>query len=98
METVDRLGRDAQRRVEPERHVGGPEVVVDRLRYPDDVHALAIQPVGNAEGVLTPDRDQTIKVVAGQRLAHLLGTILPLVRVRTQAPEDRPSARKDPAR
>src|ERR1700733_7910337 len=98
METVDRLGRDAQRGVEAERHVGGPEVVVDRLRYADDVHALAVQSVGDTEGVLTPDRDQTVKVVAGQRLAHLLRTVVPLVRVRTRAPEDRPSTRQDPAR
>src|SRR3984885_7961745 len=98
METVDRLGRDAQRRVEAKRHVGGPEVVVDRLRYADDVHALAIQSVGDAEGVLTPDRDQTIKVVAGPRLAPLSRCTPPLARARSWAPEDRPSAPKDPAR
>jgi 6-phosphofructokinase 1 len=46
--------------------VGRPEVVVDRLRHADDLHALPVQPVGDAERVLAADRDQPVDAGLGQ--------------------------------
>ena len=40
VQAVDRLHRDVDRGVEAEGVVGGAEVVVDRLRHPDDVDAV----------------------------------------------------------
>ena len=41
VQAVDRLAGDVQRGIEPERHVGGAEVVVDRLRHADHVQPSA---------------------------------------------------------
>ena len=74
------------------------EVVVDRLRHADHVHAVGVQTVGDAERVLAADRDQPVEVVVGERLAHLVDAVVALVRVRPRAAEDRSAARQDPAR
>ena len=58
VQPVDGLHRDVDRGVEAEGEVGGVEVVVDGLRYADDVHAVLVQLGGDAEGVLTADGDQ----------------------------------------
>ena len=42
VQAVDRLHRDVDRGVEAEGVVGGAEVVVDRLRHADDVHAVLV--------------------------------------------------------
>ena len=60
VEAVDRAHRDVDRGVEAERVVGGAEVVVDRLRHPDDVDPGLVQPPGGAERVLAADRDQPV--------------------------------------
>ena len=64
VQAVDRVGRDLHRGVEAEREVGRREVVVDRLRDADDVHALAGQLVRDAERVLAADRDHRVDAVA----------------------------------
>ena len=60
VQPVDRLGRDVHRGVEAEGVVGGAEVVVDRLRHADDLHAVVVQLRRDAEGVLAADRDQRV--------------------------------------
>ena len=98
VQPVDRLGGDVQRGVEPERHIGGAEIVVDRLRHADHVDAVAVEPVGDAERVLAADRDQPVESRSRSVCADPLHAVLALVRVRPRAAEDRPAARQDPAR
>ena len=63
VQAVDRLGRDRDRGVEPERVVGAVEVVVDRLRDADDREAvLRVQLRGDAERVLAADRDERVEL------------------------------------
>ena len=98
VQAVDCLGRYLQRGVEAERDVGGAEIVVDRLRHADHVHAFLVELVGDAEGVLAADRDQPVDVELGEGLADALHAVVPLVRVGPRAAEDRAAARQDPAR
>ena len=64
VQPVDRVGRDLHRGVEPERHLGRREVVVDRLRHADDADAVAAELRGDAERVLAADRDQRVDPLA----------------------------------
>ena len=64
VQPIDRVGRDLHRGVEPEREVGRREVVVDRLRDADHLHAVARQLVRDAERVLAADRDHRVDAVA----------------------------------
>src|SRR5215471_21364055 len=66
VQPVDGLHRDVHRGVEPERVVGGAEVVVDGLGYPHDRHALGVQARGHPEGVLAADRHQCLNPEAGE--------------------------------
>ena len=64
VQTVDRLGADRHRRVEPERVVGAREVVVDRLRDADHRRLeLGVEPGGDAERVLAADRNQCVEIL-----------------------------------
>ena len=60
MQPVDGVGGDLHGGVEAEGDLGGGEVVVDRLRHADDRDALAVELVGDAEGVLAADRDERV--------------------------------------
>lgn len=43
---IDRAGRNIDRGLETERHVGAPEIVVDRLRHADDIQTFLGKTVG----------------------------------------------------
>ena len=58
LQPVDRVGRDLHRGPEAEGVVGGRQVVVDRLRHADDVHARGAELRADAERVVTADRDR----------------------------------------
>ena len=81
VQTVDRVGRDLHGGVKTERDVSGRQVVVDRLRDSDDLHALLREPVRDAEGVVAPDGDENVDVVRLQRLSDGLDAAFDLVRV-----------------
>jgi len=98
VQAVDRLGRDLQRGVEAERHVGRPEIVVDRLWHSDDVDAALMQLVGDAERVLAANRNQPVELEACKRLTDEVHAIVALVGVRARAAKDRAAAGEDPAR
>ena len=98
VQAVDRVRRDLHRGLEAEREVRAGEVVVDRLRDADDVHAVVHQPAGDAERVLAADRDQRVDPLLGEHGLELLQAALLLVRVRPRGPEDRAAAVEDPAR
>ena len=66
VQPVDRLHGDVHGGVEAERVVGGAEIVVDRLRHPDDGDSLFPQPGRHAEGVLAADRDQRVDAESGE--------------------------------
>ena len=95
VQAVDRLGRDRDRRVEPERVVGAREVVVDRLGDADDVHAmLGMEPRGDAERVLSADGDERVELLHVRE--HALDAAVDVVGVRPRGLEDRPAAGEDP--
>ena len=97
VQPVDRLHRDVDRGVEAERVVGGVEVVVDRLGYADDVHAVLVQLGGDAEGVLAADRDQGVDAELLEVRLDLLDAAVDLERVGARRAEDRAAARQDAA-
>jgi len=81
MQTIDGVGRDLHGGVKAERDLGGRQVVVDRLRDSDDLHALLREPVRDAESVVAPDRDENVDVVLLQRRFDGIDAALDLVRV-----------------
>ena len=96
VQAVDRVGDDLHSGVEAERDVGAAEVVVDRLRHPDDRDALFVQQQRHAERVLAADRDQRADAAALQRradrleAAHAVGE-----RIGARGAEDRAAAGED---
>ncbi len=97
VETVDCLHRDVDGGVEPEGVVGGAEVVVDRLRDADQLNAPLQERGGDAERVLTPDRDQSVHPGGREVLEDPLSAPVLLQRVRSRGAEDGAPAREDPA-
>ena len=102
VQPVDGLHGDVHGRVEAEGVVGGAEVVVDRLRHPDDRDPLLAQAGGHAERVLAADRDQRVHAEAGQVVLDPLDAVAAaaaraLQRVGAGRPEDRAAARQDAA-
>jgi hypothetical protein len=82
--------------VEPERQLGAAEVVVDRLRHPDDRHALLGQARRDAERVITADGDQRIDALGGEHAADLFGAVDAVgERVGPRGAEDRAAASED---
>ena len=67
MEPVDRLGGDAQGRVETEGDVGPRDVVVDGLGQGDDVEPRLLQPQGVLLGAAAADADDGVEMVAARR-------------------------------
>ena len=96
VEPVDGLGRDRKRRVEPERVVGGGEVVVDRFGDAHDRRiVLSVQAGGHAEGVLAADHDQGIQ--SGQGCERGLEAALDLEGVGARGAQDGAAAGQDAA-
>src|SRR5262249_28088332 len=94
MQPVDGLGADPDRSVEAERVVRRREVVVDRLRDPDDREPLLrVEPGRDAERVLAADRDKSVEALLLEVPQHGLDAV-DLVRVRARGPEDRAAARE----
>src|SRR5262249_341410 len=83
--------------VEAEGVVGGAEVVVDRLRYADDVDAQLVQLGRHAEGVLAADRHERVDAVVRQVALDPLDTTVDLERVGPRGADDGPAARPVPA-
>src|SRR3954454_3101735 len=84
VQAVDRIGGDLHGGLEAEGEVGAGEIVVDRLRDPDDVDAVVGQAPRDAERVLAADRDQPVEAVLLQRRPDALDPALLLVRVRAR--------------
>ena len=79
VQPVDGVGGDLHRGVEPEREVGGRQVVVDRLGHTDDLHAFATEAGRDTEGVLAADGDEGVDALAGQRVEHAPDAVVGLV-------------------
>lgn len=75
MQPVDGFGSDAERRVEPKRPVGAPNVVVDRLWERDNSKTR----VGESQGVLlgsaTAEADECVDAVLFAVLDHEIGHV-----------------------
>ena len=97
VQTVDRVGRDLHGGVKTERDLSGRQVVVDRLRDSDDVHAVLREPVRDAEGVVAPDGDESVDVVLLQRLFDGLDAAFDLVRVGPRRTQDGAAPGQDAA-
>jgi hypothetical protein len=98
VQAVDRVGRHLHRGMEAHRHVGAAEVVVDRLRDPDDPDAFLRQPGGSAERALTPDHDQPVQPMALECRDDPFRPVLEPIGVRARRPEDRATAGEDAGR
>ena len=59
VKAVQRVGGAGDRRVESEGQHGAFEVVVDRLRHSDNGHAALEQLLGDAQGTVPADADQS---------------------------------------
>lgn len=98
VQAVDRLRRDADRRVEAEGVVGGGQVVVDGLRNTDDMDAvLVVQARGHAQGVLAADRDERLDLLLGEVLLDAPDAVLLLERIRPRGAEDGAATGQDAA-
>ena len=95
VQPVDRLGDDRDGGVETEGVVGRREIVVDRLRHAHDRGALlGEEPRGDAEGVLSADRDEPVEPL--QVVLDAIEPAIDLVRVRARGAQDRAATREDP--
>jgi hypothetical protein len=97
VQAVDGLGRDVDGGVEAEGVVGACEVVVDRLRHPDDVDPEVVQLGGDAEGVLAADRDERVDAEVLQVAPDPLDAVGNCERVGARRAEDRAASRQQPA-
>ena len=80
VQPVDRVGRDLHGGVEAEGEVGRRQVVVDRLRHTDDLHAVTRKLVRDAERVFAADRDDRVDAVARESRHHARRTVVGLDR------------------
>lgn len=69
---VDRLGGDLDGGVETEGVVGGVDVVVDGLGYPDDRDAVLEEPLRRRRGALSADRDHAVDTEVLEYLLDVL--------------------------
>ena len=95
VKAIDRFGGDRHGGVESECVVGAPQVVVDRLGYPDDRKTDPAELRRYAERVLTTDDDKGVESQPLYRLKNTAFTVLGAVRIRTTGAEDGASTRKD---
>ncbi len=76
MQAVYRLGGDVDGRMEAERHVGTPDVVVDGLRQADDWTGLPGQQVGCRIGAVAAEHDQGVEPEPCDRFLDQLRLVL----------------------
>jgi hypothetical protein len=99
VQAVDGVRGDLHRGVEAEGHVGAGQVVVDRLRHADHLHAVGREPARDAERVLAADRHERVDAEALHRRPHRRRAVgAALVRVRARGAEDRAAAVQDARR
>ncbi len=96
VQTVQGVGAGLDGRIEPEREVGGVQIVVDGLGDPDHVHALGGELCGDAQGVFAADRDQGLDPLRDQVVPDPLDPPFLFEGVRPGRPEDRPASMEDP--
>ncbi len=76
LQPIERLGRDRDRGVEADRHLGQAEIVVDRLGNADQREiALAREPVEDPEAAVAADADHGIESERAHALDDLVGPI-----------------------
>ena len=76
MQAVDGIGGNLHRRREPECHVGADDVVVDRLRHPDDREVEIMEELArNREGTIPADDDETVDPHVAKRRGDLFGPV-----------------------
>ena len=95
--SVDRLGRDHHRSVEPEGVVGCGQVVVNRLWHPDDTEPIVGELLGYTQCVLAADRDQRVDASILDVRPDSVQPTVDLVRVGPRGPQDGATACQDPA-
>ena len=75
VQLVDRLERGVDGRVEAERGDGAADVVVDRLRNADDLHALGAELVGDVERSVAADGDDRVDPENPRVLDQFIGAV-----------------------
>ena len=95
VQPVDRVPHDVHGGVEAERVVGALEVVVDRLRHPDDRHPHLVQLAGRRQRPVSAHGDEGVEAVALEVVEELLPVFHHAQRVIAGRAEDRPSLGQD---
>ena len=96
-DAIDRLGRDLDGGVEPDRRVGARDVVVDRLRDTDDGNPLLDESRGRPQRPVPADDDERVEPFAGDGPGDRRATLAVNVRVPARRAEDRPAALQEAA-
>jgi len=91
MSSPESVRDNGDRRVEADAELGLRQIVVDRLRDTNDSHALRIQPLGNAQRVVSTDRDESIESPALNTFEHGSARLLVLAGIGPRRPEHRPA-------
>ena len=75
VQAIDLLHRNVGGRIESKRPIRAGQVVVDRFRHADHVHAKLAQRVRHTERIVSADSHEPLKVEPLHRLPHNLGPI-----------------------
>jgi hypothetical protein len=97
VKAIDRVGRHLHGGAEADRVVGARDIVVDRLRDADDLHALLGELGGRPERSLAADRHEPVHLKIVQRGSDALGSFGLTHGVDAGAAQDRPAAMQDAA-
>src|SRR5690606_9693961 len=97
VDAIDRLGRDRHGRVEADRAVGPPHVVVDRLGDADDPHPGLGDLVRRVHRAVPADAYEGLDLLRLERRADRLEPALGAVRVEPRRARHRPAERQDVA-
>ena len=75
VKAVDRIGRDLDGSVKPERPVGPGKVIVDGLRHSDDGDSVRGKLCGHTQSVLPADRNQSIDPILFKLVTDSVGAV-----------------------
>ena len=97
VQSIDGFSGNRDGGVETERVVGGAQIVIDGLWYAHDRKSDRGEFGRHAQGVLTPDNDETFDTHATYRVENQAFTVVISIRIGSTGPEDRASPREDAA-
>ena len=97
MHAVNRFAHNVASRIESERVVGAPQVIVDRFRNANYVHTLFMQFLGDRQRVIASNGDQSIDLVSLDGADATIKSVRTLGRIRSRRPQNGSTTWQDPA-